>query len=477
MWVFGARLMTQVSGIFILVFAGRLLGPAILGSFVLVSAVVELLRMVARAGWRDYLLSETGRANDVQISALCALLFASIAAIVGLLGSVIMRIVISDPVYANLLAVLSILVPFEAVSFVMAGILIRTGRIIRNAQIQCIGEAIGLTLGLWALFSGFGLYALALAKVAYLITVFVGQWLVTRLSITLQVDKEGVLDALKFSKSVFSVNMLGYLRNHGSSYIIGFLIGPASVGFFRIAARMMAAANEMINEVARILSWAELGEFKKRSTSGLDEAARAGIARMFTVQVGTVTIAAAAVYLGIAAIGSNLVPLILGPGWEPTIVVMFWLAFARFIVAPINLLMPVLSIIGRIELLPKLQAAIIVIQFVGLVIGAQYGIREIAIAEVIVAIPSIGLAYYIAANVVGLDKKTYVSTYLIPSIIAGMSMILIIYFSSAYLVEAIPSLALNNSVMLPIKVGIGAAVYTGLLYLLSPKVVRSLIGK
>jgi len=111
--------MTQVSGIFILVFAGRLLGPAILGSFVLVSAVVELLRMVARAGWRDYLLSETGRANDVQISALCALLFASIAAIVGLLGSVIMRIVISDPVYANLLAVLSILVPFEAVSFVM----------------------------------------------------------------------------------------------------------------------------------------------------------------------------------------------------------------------------------------------------------------------------------------------------------------------------------------------------------------------
>jgi len=86
LWVSGARLVSQFCGIGTLLVAARVLSPAEVGIFAMVSSTVLLQSKIAEAGWSEYLIAAPHDRELPGTVLYCALVSGLAFTVLGLLG-------------------------------------------------------------------------------------------------------------------------------------------------------------------------------------------------------------------------------------------------------------------------------------------------------------------------------------------------------------------------------------------------------
>ncbi|THK35508.1 hypothetical protein EHS39_24100 [Ensifer sp. MPMI2T] len=383
LWVSGARLVSQICGIGALLIAARILSPAQVGVFAMISAMVLLQSKVAEAGWSEYLIAAP-RGKELPGTLLyCALASGVAFTLLGLCGLAIWFVWL-EPEGATFLTLLLLMATIAPGTFIIcqSGVLVRARRLRDIACYQAVSELCGLLVTAGGLLLGWDIVALAAGRCCVVLVALVmatrfARWL-PRWEFRLSVARE----ASGYSARLLMSRLIQFAQSYGAEFLIVFFIGVTEVGLYRIASRMVGAVTELVSEPVRMLAWSYF------SRQQGDAGGREGLSRLTGLMLAATAFAALPVFLGLAVVAQKLVHVLLGELWIAAAPVLVLLAAARGIAVVQMLNEPVLSIIGRVALLPRLNMLFTAVSLTCLAIAGliRPELLDIAVSQVVAAV-------------------------------------------------------------------------------------------
>lgn len=405
-----ARIVSQLAQLAIFVVAAHVLGPAEFGVFALVSAVATMARRVSEAGWSEFIINS--RAGDDVIRHILFIAIASglLACLLGIGASLIVPFWRTADGIATLGLLFSIWVLLATYTTAQGGVLIRRERHRPFALAQITGELVGLGVAVGALNAGYGLFSLIFGRLAMeIVGAMVMVWTVPLLP-KAAVPLDLVREVLRFSGHIVTIRFIGNLRLNAATFFIGFFAGPAAVGYYRAADRLISAFAEVVAEPTRWLGWSL---FRRARADA--EAGTGGLAEQANTFFPVVTVVAVPVFVGLAILGGDVIAVLLGETWRPAAQVVPMLALARLLQMPEIVSVALFSLTGNERKLPRLVIAYSVAGIAVTILVAPYGIVAVAWAELFMG-AMICLAFGFAYRRVAGIRWIAVTWRLLPSV-------------------------------------------------------------
>lgn len=373
-----SRATSQGAQLVIFVIAARALTPADFGVFAIVSACAMLLMRVAEAGWPEYIMSWRGDSAVPRqvLTIACIAGFGSM--VVGLIASGILWLIGKSPELVQLTGLFSVWLQLVTASATLTGVLVWQNKLKQSAIVYMVGELIGLVVAVAFLYAGYGVLSLIYGRLAHQVLQLACSILFTRMAPAMKIEPAVWQEVRVFCSHMRNSRIVSNIRMYASTFIIGGFLGPASVGYFRAAQRLVAAFGEIIGEPTRILAW---GIFKKAQDAEED-----GFNKIAVVFFPVLLALAIPVFLWIAIFSMELTVGLLGDQWAPAAQLVVVLAFAQLALAPSFATEAIISLGGFVDKIPIIAAINAVISIVVTLIAAQYGVMAVAASQALVGV-------------------------------------------------------------------------------------------
>lgn len=466
-WILVSRIAAQISQISLFLIAVRFLTPAEFGIFALVQAFSALLFVGASAGWREAIISTANSRKEINQLMTFAILSGAAMAAAG--GLVALGIDLTGHRPAALLAGLfCICVLIAPMVNAFNGMMVRRDKVREFAIASIVAEVIAFVVAAWTLVAGFGVYALAFGKIVFLVIsagllAWQAGW---HGGLTLRGERTRLL--LSTSAHILANRSIFFVQTNSATFLVGAFLGPAGVGFYRAAERVVSSVAELVMEPLRIIAWVEMRRAADQpDTPGND--LRTRLANTATATLPLFILLTAPVFLGLAFVAHELVIFALGPAWEASGGVAAIFAVAAIQVVPGVLAEPLLSIAGEIRRLPRIMLINAAVSSGVLVLLGPFGLYGVAAASIPAGLFTMGMMLWVLRRHGGFAWRPALSGagIAVPPLCA---MALAVFGTQWIAAEASVPLVVS----IAIQVVLGAAAYLGILYLIKPQALLAL---
>lgn len=395
------RVVSQLAQFAVFIVAARLLGPTEFGIFALASACAMLLLKAAEAGWAPFIMSRSG---DITVP--LQVLFIAIVSgtLFGTAGGLFVLVAGGSlglaPDTVSLMLCFALWVALANAASAQKGVLIWLGRIKTAAACEIAGELVALGVAVFALLNGAGVFALIYGRLAAQSSALVFSFAATRRAPLPGLPPSVQRELWVFSGQIFTSRMLVQVRLQFVTLIIGGFLGPAAVGFFRAAERLVGAISELIVVPGQLMAWTLLrrardaGAFEDRK-----DRINTQVARLLKVLV----VLGAPLLLWLIVMNEEIVRGLLGDEWLPTATLVGILAFGRLFLFLGVLTEPLMSIAGEARRLTAFMALIFAVSVLLTLIAAPFGIYALAWSQTAVCAIVMGASIRLFGRHGGID--------------------------------------------------------------------------
>jgi len=322
MWAVLGAAGTAVASFATFLILSRLLGPKAYGLIAMVEASLALGQRVMSSGLSEPLI-QMPRArpehSDTVFWTLQGIGIAATAAMAGLSG--LIGAYFQDDTVPALLAATSITLYFQACGLVPEAILSRKFRFSEAAQADVLSEIAGGCAGVSAALAGFGVWSLVAQRLVLSVVHTLVVWLRAGWRPRLIWSRECLQDVWKFSASRGVEGLLQFVDQQGARIILGRFVGATELGYYVFARRIVENTTRVLTTPIRTTAFTTFAY------------AQADLPRVRRIYDEGIALTAAAVFpvsVGIAVVAPFLVPIIAGPGWESSVVLLQLLMLATF---------------------------------------------------------------------------------------------------------------------------------------------------
>lgn len=454
-WLGAARAVSQATNLILLLVAARLLSPAEIGSFTLVSSLAMILLQCAETGW--YQRVSMASKDEPLPSQIFWLGMAAGAfwLCVSLMAALGIWFVYESATYAIAMAWLSLLVPLTSFISIQTGVMMLFGVSYRLGRIQIAAEIIGLAAGLAALWYGAGIFGLVVFKLVSQAIIAVGVGFTARWFPKLPASMKGTRHLLVFVGQLLSERLVSFFSIYGAEFLIGFFLGTAAVGLYRAGMRIVGALTELIFEPARLIYWTILPNAKSTGHES-------GQSPILDVTAGLSAIALPA-FLGLTIVSADLIAVLLGPQWQLAAVVMSIAAITRLAHLVVPLAISVMTMSGGARYIAPFTMLLTGTSFASLLLYGRFGVIEAAVSQLAAALLTGPIALVVLARYSGVPVRLFLKS-VAPYTLAAIAMLLsILALRNTVNLEVLPL-----SVRLLIEIATGAVLYVGALLVIRP---------
>jgi O-antigen/teichoic acid export membrane protein len=370
----------------------RLLGPQTYGLVALALMVIVAGDvLITNGGWSEALIQR--RDLDPRcIDTVFWFLLAAAGALVILLAGLVAT-AFRQPELAGIIAWLSTVLPLASLSVVPDALLRRE---LRNAPLAARSLLATAGAGLVAVpmaLTGFGVWSLVTFQLAQPLIRALVLWVAHPWRPTLCFSGPQLREITGYVGGVLGERILGSLDFVLPRVILGHALGPAAVGQFTTARNMF---DLLVQLLIRPVSRVALPSF-----AGLADD-RARMQELFTLGAQYSALVAFPAHMGLALVAPDLIPLVLGPAWSPSVPVLQVLMLFGLIL-PLSLLGTALMHgIGRVGWQLALAGGSTVLLASLLALVGSTSIVAVAVAIVARAYVVFPLRVYVVRRATGL---------------------------------------------------------------------------
>lgn len=370
--------------------------------------------------------------------------------------------VFDAPTLTPILRWLSLALVLQALASVPLAILTRTMRFDTIAKRSLAMIAAGGSVGLSLAWAGFGAFAL----VGQILTQSVVSALMLYRASPWRPRLRGSLADLHairgYASSVVGNRIVVQFDERAPQAVIGLIIGPAAVGYYNIAARLLDILIRMfvvpINQVA-LPGIAQVQENPARIRGILESG------------IGAASLIGCPAFLGTVVIAPDLIPIALGVTWTPAAPVLQLLALRGLLWPVVLYATSLLYATARPGMLLKLNLVDLVASIVVLCLAAPFGLAAVAASSsvriLLVRWPLMGAALGRISGV-GLTRQIALMT---PAFAAGALMSAVLLLARTELATALAGFPLVAVLIL-----LGAISYLAFALMLRPRLVHEVAG-
>ena len=247
-WSAFQQVATQLISAGTFFFLARLLQPADFGVFTYASIALALIGIFIEQGFADALVQAREVDERDYAVVFTAGLIASVVLGAGAYGcAVYAEKMLSLPGLSWVVLVSTFSLPLAALSAVQQAILRRQMQF-RSLTLRQISASIaGGVAGLAAALAGWGPLALALQLVASSAAAVVTLWALGGWKPRLSWDVARYRRHLHFAAPVYGAGLLDFLNRRADDFFIGIFLGPAVLGLYNLAYRILLTGTRAIN--------------------------------------------------------------------------------------------------------------------------------------------------------------------------------------------------------------------------------------
>jgi len=458
-WQFVEILGRQLIGFVVFTWLTRLLDPTSFGLMGLISVYIAFAAMLAEQGIATALVQR----RDLAPEHLNAAFWLTVALAVGLAALTVLvapglALLFHEPQLTSLLRWASPLLVLNALPIIQGSLLTRTFAFrtlaLRTLLANVFGGAIGLVLARY----GFGPWALVIQQLTASLVSALVMWFSEPWRPAFRFSLTHLRDLLSVSGSVFAVTFLWFLSSRFEQFVIGRGNGVATLGYYTTGGKLPDMAKTAIYQPLNAIALPLLARLQQ-------DASRTCSALYTAMSLNAVV--AFAVYIGLASIAQDVVPLLFGEQWGPS--------------AP---LLQLLAIYGLCQGLNAYSHPALVAQGVGREYVTVQVIHATGVVLLSLATVSLGLLWMLAALSANMLFATFLCSRLLQRRI-GLS--LLRYFGAcvapavaAAAMFAVTQLITHSDILqrswlkVSIEIISGAVTYLSVVTLLSPHLLRQL---
>jgi PST family polysaccharide transporter len=319
------------------------------------------------------------------------------------------------------------------------------------------GGMVGVTMA----FLGFGVWSLVGQQLTNNIAGILVLWWASDWKPRFKISQKHFHELFHFGINILGFNLLNFFNRRSDDFLIGYFLGATALGYYTIAYRLLLL---MTNLLTNTMAQVALPTFSRLQSQ--PEKMR----RAFYTATQLSSLVAFPAFLGMAVLAPELVAVVFGENWLPSVPVMQILAFIGILHAIEYFNQSVILAMGK----PAWRFKINVVNAIGNVIAfilvIQWGILAVAAAYVIRGYLFLPLPLWAIYKLININLKTYWSQFIVP-VVSSVTMVGVIFTIKWYWgnILSLPGLII-------LCTGVGIIIYSIMIRLTAPQLFKQVLG-
>ncbi|MCA1495214.1 MULTISPECIES: lipopolysaccharide biosynthesis protein [unclassified Bradyrhizobium] len=438
----------------------RLLDPYAFGIFTLAQIVFTLLATLTAAPFNNYVIQQ----HDLDEDALDTLFWTNLVLCVAIAALIWVSadayaVLMNAPGAAAPLQCLGIALPVEALATIhLARSLREFGHKIVAIR-TLVSTLLGGGLAVLAAYNGLGIWSLILQVWMTSLSNAVSSWLFSRWAPRFRFSWFALRPFLPFCVGVMTSQLLWLILLRIPEVILGRVWGPASVAHYRVGWRLTEAISTAILQPLAGVALPVFSRLKGDPAKFEDAYARF---------LNIAAIALLPSLLGLTITAKEVVPLLFGPNWTDSIVIVQILGLLGVPLVLNYLVGHALTAVGAVRQLSRLAIVQIVATFFFSLSAAPFGVAAVCLAYVARAYVMMPYQQYLLRVSSSVSFRTCIKAIRAP-FLASCVMAAALYLPNHLFRSYLPQDVIYVTIVIPC----GALVYILTLYLLDQKAFRA----
>lgn len=411
------RISVQLLGLLVL---SRLLTPADFGLVAIVFAINNFALLLRDMGTASAIIQRDTLDEPTVLTAHwsnCFIGFGLAAILLAL--SYPMAIVFKSPGLAPLVQLSALSFPFLSGSTVHQALLERASKFATVARIEITALLTGFTVAVVTAYLGAGAYSLVLQTLTVAVLSAIQFWLASDTKMKWGWSLEHAKGLWNYSGSLFGFNLVNYFSRNADTMIIGRVLGPASLGPYSLAYRVMLFPLQNLTFVA---TRALFPMMSRRQHSPQE------LGTMHLRLLSVISFFTAPMMAGLFVLREPFVDVALGDTWGVVGALIMWLAPIGFIQSLVSAGGVVFQALARTDLLFRLGVFSSVLHVTGFVVGVHWGLLGVAAAYFVVTLINCVVSLGVLLNIMQQTVPRLLGSVL-PNIGKAVVMAAILYFA------------------------------------------------
>jgi PST family polysaccharide transporter len=458
LWSFLDRWGGKLFAFVIFLVLARLLDPAAFGLVALATVFVSFVQVFVNQGFAEAVVQR----HDLEPAHLNTAFWTNmgmgvVMTLLGVLGAGPVAALFGEPALAPVVRVLSLAFLLSALNGVQTAVLKRDlafrALTVRTLSANAVGGVVGVSMA----FGGYGVWSLVAQQLVGKAVEVVVLWRASGWRPGTEVSREHFGDLFAFSSNVVGINVMNFLNRRSDDLLIGYFLGPVALGYYTVAYRILRTLLDVLTSVTRQVAFPVFSRMQR-------EPARARAAFYKATQY--TAFASFPVFFGLAATAPEVLPVVFGEQWAPSVPVMQFLAVGGALVSITAFNGDVLLGMGRASWGLRLSVGRGVVNVAAFAIAVHWGIVAVAAALAIRVYAFFPVTAWVMRLLIGLEYGVY------------LRRLAVAFSGSLVMSAAVVALrlavgpALAPGALLAVAVGVGATVYAVWIGLFAPAVVR-----
>jgi O-antigen/teichoic acid export membrane protein len=413
------RVSVQLIGLLVL---SRLLTPADFGLVAIVFAISNFAMLLRDMGMAAAIIQRESLDEQTTLTAHWSNCFIGLALAAVLLAlSHPLEMIFKAPGLAPLVQLSALSFPFLSGTTVHQALLERANKFATVARIEIIALLTGFVVAVVSAWQGAGAYSLVLQTLTVSVLSAVQFWIASDLKVRWSWSREHAKGLWSFSGNLFGFTM-----------IIGRVLGPAHLGPYSLAYRVMLFPLQNLTFVAT----RALFPMMSRQQHSPQE-----LGAMHLRLLSVISFFTAPMMAGLFVLRETFVDVALGDGWETVAMLFLWLAPIGFMQSIVSAGGIVFQALGRTDLLFRLGVVSSVLHVGGFASGVHWGLSGVAAAYFVVTVVNSAISLGVLLHLMQQTVPRLLSAVL-PAIAKSIVMAIVIYFAEIELRSlGVPALA------------------------------------
>lgn len=371
-WVFLARILTQALRFAVSVLLARWLSPEAFGIVAVALTTVAAMEIVKDMGTGAAVIQRP----EVDQTLLSTVFVVNVVA--GVLGAGLMVVgatliagLFGAPGAAPAVRALSLILVMGGLTLTHHAMLRRTMKFARVAAVEVTGAVTMASVSIVLAILGYGVWSLVWGNVAGAAIGGVVAWVVSGWRPSARFSWPALRSIARFSLGTMAYNVCTFALQNVDKVLVGRLLGTAPLGVYSLGQRTVSYPVASISQTLMTVLFPALARVQN------DPAA---LRRGYTLAVGAIAFITLPIMLGVAAVATPLVAVLLGPQWTELVPLLWFMAPAGALQAVLSAVNSIYSAKGKADWMFYWGAASGVVQIIAYVIGLQWGLIGLAIA-------------------------------------------------------------------------------------------------
>ncbi|HEY0686215.1 MAG TPA: lipopolysaccharide biosynthesis protein [Steroidobacter sp.] len=411
------RISVQLLGLLVL---SRLLTPADFGLVAIVFAINNFALLLRDMGTASAIIQRDMLDEQTVLTAHWSNCFIGLGlSVILLASSFVLEGVFKAPGLAPLVQLSALSFPFLSGSTVHQALLERGSKFNTVARIEITALLTGFAVAVIAAYLGAGAYSLVLQTLTVAVLSGIQFWIASDMKMKWGWSSEHAKGLWGYSGSLFGFNLVNYFSRNADTMIIGRMLGPAALGPYSLAYRVMLFPLQNLTFVAT----RALFPMMSRQQNSPQE-----LGAMHLRLLSVISFFTAPMMAGLFVLREPFVDVALGDSWGMVAALIVWLAPIGFIQSLVSAGGVVFQALGRTDLLFRLGVLSSVLHVTGFIAGVHWGLLGLAAAYFVVTLVNSAISLGVLLHLMQQTVPRLLGAVL-PAIAKALIMATLLYFA------------------------------------------------